>query len=638
MHASHQHQPLERGRSRTPKSTPIAMALGGPPPHLSRHRLSTNNVQVHSVGTHHLHRQTPAYHPPRRRPPPPPRKGKSPDRSEPGALEDAIHEAHARGDLRQCLQWVLELQGVYLDWDDPRLDTVTEDDLCFAESAGMGPNATPEERARAEKYWAMRQAEEDEARRVWELTATEEEKKVSRRLRAQLEAEQRKRDARAEYFRAPRKDKVATHLRQRPSPVVRPVVLSRSIESTDTAETITRRLPHCRQEFLFPFDEGEMSAVRTMWREQRRPGLAISETLVSPPMKESSSDVAQPTAQSPRLEGSDASDANTTPNSISPSSNSSGSAPSALFSSILTTTSIATSVSTVTQLSSPCSPSKVSSSDAPQAAMPIVAQSTRSFVQVPSAESPLHQHAASVALREALEEQHTRRDHRDHCRTQSAPYSLERDVPRKSRGVSSGSGWLRRGSRAVEGLVDLVSKLPTSYLPTGDLMETPLRAASCPPMSRIQPLTPSVAPETFIYLLPLKRPSYPRVFPPIPTLPRSPYRPLTPPIQPTPRIRIVSNPQFLRLKALQNRVLWGLVPVSQAECEALAQIERSQQMNAAPGRADVDRFGQMFTAKESMMRVAVDGLGRSALPVEASRRTCETSSTAALWSWWPVRL
>ena len=38
----------------------------------------------------------------------------------------------------------------------------------------------------------------------------------------------------------------------------------------------------------------------------------------------------------------------------------------------------------------------------------------------------------------------------------------------------------------------------------------------------------------------------------------------------------------------------------------------------------------MFTAKKSMIRVAVDGLGRSALPVEVFPRTHDKSSTAAL--------
>ena len=629
MHASHQHQELERrGRSRTPKPTPMAVASGGSIPHPSHYRHSRN---VHSTAPP---RRRQSKHYTSRPPQPPPPKGKSPDRSEPGALEDAIHEAHARGDLRQCLQWVLELQGVYLDWDDPRLDTVTEDDLCFAESAGMGPDATPEERARAEQYWAMRQAEEDEAQRVWELTATEEEKAASRRLRGQLDAEQKKRDARAQYFRAPRRDKVAALPRHRPSPGVKSV-LSRSLDSTDTVQTVVIRLPpRSRQEFLFPFDEEELSAVRTMWHEQGRQGFAISETLVRPPTKPpvQASDVAGPTVQNPHLVSPDASDTNTS--SASTSTSSSGSAPSALFSSIHTTTSVATSISTVTNLSSPCSPSKDSSPQVLQATKPAPVQLTHKFVPVPSTESPLHQHAASVSLRETLKADRARRIH-GQLRTQSAPHDPECDISSRAKSVSSGIRWLRKGGKVVEEFVDLVARLPTSYMPVSDVEGSSLRSKSCPPVSGIQ--TPTPPPETFIYLLPLRPPPlYPRVFPPIPTLPRSPYRPLTPPTLPTPRMRLVSNPQFLRLKALQNRVLWGLVPVSQAECEALADIERAYRASMSPGRPDVDRCGHMFTAKESLMRVAMDGLGKSALSTQFAQANDQGNAMAALWTWWPL--
>ena len=629
MHASHRHQELERGRSRTPKPTPIA--LGSHTPHRYHHHHGPH-TQVPSKAPLH-HRQT-AYRAPCRPPPP---KGRSPDRSEPGALEDAIHEAHARGDLRQCLQWVLELQGIYLDWDDPRLDTVTEDDLCFAESAGMGPNATPEERARAEKEWAMRKAEEDEARRVWELTATEEEKKVSRRLRAQLEAEQRKRDARAQYFKAPRQDKMAAISRQRPSHSVKPV-LSCSLASTDTVQPVIRRPPPSRNELLFPVDEAELSAVRAMWREQRRKGLALIETLVRPPAKTSSEklDTANPCVEGPRSDCSNPSDTNTASSSASTSTASSASAPSELFSSILTTTSVATSISTVTQLSSPCSPSKLSSSLTSQDTKPPPAQPMRRFIPVPSSECPLHRHAASVALRGTLEEDCSRRSHA-HRRTQSSPHNSERDAPRRTRS-SSPHGWLRRGGRAVEGFVDLVSKLPTSYLPTSEFEDFPKRTMSCPPAPRIRPPVPSSSSETFICLLPLKRPSYPPVIPPIPTLPRSPYRPLTQPLKPKRRMRLVPNPQFLRLKALKNLVSWGLVPVSQAEYDAIIHIERIHEAEATPGRSDVDRCGHMFSAKEVLLRVTVDGSGKSALPVEAASAIDETRTIAALWSWWPIRL
>jgi len=541
MHTSHRHQELERGRSRTPKATPIA---SGHMPDLHRRRHSTT-TQVLPNTTLHNRQIVPRVSRPPPRPPP---KGKSPDRSEPGALEHAIHEAHARGNLRQCLQWVLELQGVYLDWDDPRLDTVTEDDLCFAESAGMGPNATPEQRARAEQDWAIKKAEEDEARRVWELTATAEEKAVSRRLRARLEAEQRKRDARAQYFKAPRQDKMAAISRQRPSKSVKSVV-SCSPDSTDTAETVIRRLPYSRHEFLFPIDEAELSTVRSMWREQKRKGLALIETLVRPPMK-TSSDTAKPVVQSPRSECSNSLDTSTALSSASTSTSSSGSAPSALFSSILTTTSVATSISTVTQFNSPSSASKLPSPPTSRAENPAPAHLMRRFVPVPPTECPLHRHAASLSLVETLEEHRFRRSN-FHRRTQSEPHNPERDVSRRTRSASP-NGWLSKGGRAVEGLVDLVSKLPTSYLPTNEFGDSPIRSMSCPPRSRIQPPAPNLLSETYIYLLPLKRPSHPRVFPPIPALPRSPYRPLTPPPQPRARTRLVSNPQFLRLKALKN--------------------------------------------------------------------------------------
>ena len=187
----------ERGRSRTPKPTRVAVPFGGEPYRPPLHRSS---LMVHIPRT----RSSQSMHRTNRVPP----KGPSPDRSEPGALEDAIHEAYARGDLRQCLQWVLEMQGVYLEWDDPRLDTVTEDDLCFSEQTGMGPDATLEERARAEAYWAMRRAEDDEMQRSWELTASQAERDAAKRLRDQFEAEQRRRDARVQYFRAPRPDRV----------------------------------------------------------------------------------------------------------------------------------------------------------------------------------------------------------------------------------------------------------------------------------------------------------------------------------------------------------------------------------------------------------------------------------------------
>ncbi|KAF8527684.1 hypothetical protein JB92DRAFT_2865841 [Gautieria morchelliformis] len=624
MHASHQHRERERGRSRTPKSAPIAVTYAGNEPDLHRRSYRAN---VHPARLPHT--------------PPPPRKRKSPDRSEPGALEDAIHEAHADGDLRQCLQWVLELQGVYLDWDDPRLDTVTEDDLCFAESAGMGPDATPEERARAEQNWAMRKAEEDEARRVWELTATAEEKAVSRKLRAQLEAEQKARDARAQYFRAPRHDKMAAPSRQRPSPIIEPA-FSRSLDSIHTVQPVIRRPPRTRQDILFPVDEAELFAVRSMWHEQRRRGIALVEMLVRPSAKPSSSqpsDTTVPMLPRPRLDRPDSSDSITSPSSSSTSASSSCSAPSALFSSILTTTSIATSVSTVTDLAPPCSPSKTFFPRISQAEMAAPAKSKSRFVLVPSTESPLHQHAASVSLRETRETREGDRACRTHIhrRTQSAPHIVEREVSHTRRG--SADGWLSKGGRAVEGLVDLVSRLPTSYLPTDEFSDPSIHTVSCPHTPRTHTLNPnpSLSPETFICLLPLKRPTYVPVFPAIPTLPRSPYRPITPPPKPTHRMRLVSNPQFLRLKALQNRVLWGLVPVSQAEYDALTHIEQAHEAAASPGRPDVDRCGHIFSAKESLLRVAVDGAGRSLLGAELPKFIDETSAMAALWSWLPLR-
>ncbi|KAF8581754.1 hypothetical protein K439DRAFT_1635922 [Ramaria rubella] len=607
MHSPRSRQEPERGRSRTPKATPIGLGGSSSRGH-SRHSTSVELLTTSkSVQRRVMHRPPPL----RRRPPP---KGESPDRSQPGALEDAIREAHGRGDLRQCLQWVLELQGVYLDWDDPRLDTVTEDDLCFAECAGMGPDATQEERARAEQYWEAKKAEEEESRRVWELTATPKDREMSRRIRGQIEAEQQRRDARAQYFRAPRQGKPPTHPLQ---PQRSKPTFSRFLDYLDSP--LSQPPLHSRPDFLFPMDESELHAMRSMWLDQGRKGLAIVENLVRPPEDPTGGFVSSTKTDICPEHSEDA-----FCDSCSTSPSSSSSAPSALFSSILTETSTATSISTVTRANLLHSPTKVPPARTTRSVTP--APGACKFISVPSTECPLHTHAAVVSLRKLLEEEYTNRTQ------MRRPASL---VSHRTL-TTSETRWLRKGSKAVEGFVDLISKLPTSYLPSPDYEDYSPRFSSCPPPYRPSRV-PESFPETYIYLLPLRSPSYPRVFPPIPTLPRSPHRPIVPPAQVTPRMRLVGNPQYLRLKALQNRVLWGLVSIPEAECDMLADIARRHSADAPPGRMDVDRQGYMFTAREVLLRVAVEGLGKSALRTDLSARD-DVSALAALWTWWHARL
>ncbi|KIJ39254.1 hypothetical protein M422DRAFT_257860 [Sphaerobolus stellatus SS14] len=183
---------------------------------------------------------------------------------------------------------------------------------------------------------------------------------------------------------------------------------------------------------------------------------------------------------------------------------------------------------------------------------------------------------------------------------------------------------------------------------------SPSRTPTPPPSRTSTAVSESDSSSDIYHLLPLPsksrpRPQTPLKFPPIASLPRSPYRPHTPPAHPTSRIRIVPNPAYLRIKAMQNRVCWGLVELEREEGEALRRLglfagwvpqnhmsggEIFRDKERVKGAWEViDREGRMCSGREARVGVAVEGRRGSLLREGEDGWRKNTSKGGGWWKW-----
>lgn len=435
-----------------------------------------------------------------------------------------------------------------------------------------------------------------------------------------------------------------------------------SVSLPDLAST-TKKKPSSQ---LFPIDTSELDTVKHMWTQQGRSKRAmelISGDLVGMRGREERAIGPEPSAFAPTCVASALAAASPSTST----STSYSSLPSALFSSFRSSSTSSASTITVVCKSSPdpetsrciedcCvplqkrskvetystmqSPSKPTKGRSLSLSLPKTTSVTRTPVS--PTDSPLHV-LLDQAKREglcsaelAILENATKAKIRAHARSRSRSLSAVKDL--RSQSAPSASRSL------IEDFISFASKLPLSYSLSYDIYSS--TDDEIFPLHHISQRIPR--PKNYALKFP----------PPLPQ-PRSPFRSQSPVTQqPTARFRLVENKEYLRLKAVWNRLAEDQIFLNSyelyrsadpsfgigldeldcgcdgdGECDCDYEDEqsrnqtnnlsrtsrtshsRSSQSLPPPPTALVDREGNLHTGCELVVGIAIDGLGESGLGI-----------------------